>query len=230
MSTSVTSLTLDGLDKLSSHARRCVFWEMDPAALRTSRDFCDPEFEKEAWLSTVMLEWGSCGQVALVDDKPAGCALYAPPSTVPRADLFPTSPVSADAVLLTTMRLEPIGDEYALGSTLIQAAVADLVRRGVRALEAFGIRGDRSPHDTPTATAARECSPQECMISADFLEDVGFEVVAPHHRFPRLRLELDRDHLWKADVEAALERLLETAALTMVGSGASRDEKSPVGV
>ncbi|MDH6284771.1 hypothetical protein M2284_004384 [Rhodococcus sp. LBL1] len=226
MSTSVTSLTLDGLDKLSSHARRCVFWEMDPAAVRTSRDFYDPEFEKEAWLSMVMLEWGSCGQVALVDDKPAGCALYAPPSMVPRADLFPTSPVSADAVLLTTMRLEPIGDEYGLGATLIQAAVADLVRRGVRALEAFGIRPDADSvvSGVPSATAARECSPQECMISADFLEDVGFEVVAPHHRFPRLRLELDRDHLWKADVEAALDRLLETAALSMIDIG----ERSPV--
>lgn len=95
MSTSVTSLTLDGLDKLSSHARRCVFWETDPAAVRAAREtgnFYDPEFEKEAWLSMVMLQWGSCGQVAMVDDKPAGCALYAPPSMVPRADLFPTSP------------------------------------------------------------------------------------------------------------------------------------------
>ncbi|MGO4203248.1 GNAT family N-acetyltransferase [Rhodococcus sp. TAF43] len=230
MSTSVTSLTLDGLDKLSSHARRCVFWEMDPATVRSSREFSgfhDPEFEKEAWLSMVMLEWGSCGQVALVDDKPAGCALYAPPNMVPRADLFPTSPVSADAILLTTMRLEPTGDEFELGSTLIQAAVGDLVRRGVRALEAFGIRpdADSSPSDVPTATAARECSPQECMISADFLTDVGFEVVAPHHRFPRLRLELDRDHLWKADVEAALERLLEVAALSLVDIG----ERSVVG-
>ncbi|QBJ96516.1 GNAT family N-acetyltransferase [Rhodococcus sp. ABRD24] len=226
MSTSVTSLTLDGLDKLSSHARRCVFWEMDPVAVRSSRRFCDPEFEKEAWLSMVMLEWGSCGQVALVDDKPAGSALYAPPNMVPRSDLFPTSPVSADAILLTTMRLEPVAEGSELGATLIQAAVGDLVRRGVRALEAFGIRDETSsPTGVPSATAARECSPQECMISADFLSDVGFEVVAPHHRFPRLRLELDRDHLWKADVEAALERLLETAALSLVDIG----EKTAVG-
>ncbi|RVW02575.1 GNAT family N-acetyltransferase [Rhodococcus spongiicola] len=227
MSTSITSLTLEGLDKLSSHARRCVFWEMDPA-VRTSpefRDLHDPEFEKEAWLSMVMLEWGSCGQVALVDDKPAGCALYAPPSMVPRADLFPTSPVSADAILLTTMRLEPIGEEHGLGATLIQAAVGDLIRRGVRALEAFGIRGVDASSDVPAATAALECSPQECMINADFLEDIGFEVVAPHHRFPRLRLELDRDHLWKADVEAALDRLLEVASLSVVDIG----EKSAVG-
>lgn len=78
MSTHVTSLTLDGLDKLSAHARRCVFWEMDPAAIHSSRGFCDQEFEKEAWLSMVMLEWGSCGQVAVMDGKPVGSALYAP--------------------------------------------------------------------------------------------------------------------------------------------------------
>ena len=222
MSTSVTALTLDGLGKLPSHARRCVFWELDPAVAFTSKEFTDPVFEKEAWLSTVMLEWGSCGQVALVDGNPAGCALYSPPSAVPRASLFPTSPVSADAVLLTTLRLErdDLIDDDGLASHLVQAVVADLVRRGVRALESFGIRKTDeelavSVTDTPTATAALECSPASCMIPADFLEGVGFEVVAPHHRFPRLRLELDRDHGWKADVEYALEQLLSAAALTV---------------
>jgi len=230
VSTHVTSLTLDGLDKLSAHARRCVFWEMDPAAIHSSRGFCDQEFEKEAWLSMVMLEWGSCGQVAVMDGKPVGSALYAPPRTVPRAQLLPTAPVGADAVLLTSLRLEPAGEEQNLGTTLIQAVVADLVRRGVRALEAFGIRntdgtGPIDTHGMASATAARECSPEECMIPADFLEDNGFEIVAPHHRFPRLRLELNRDHGWKEDVEAALERLIHTATVSMVDIG----ERTPVG-
>lgn len=231
MSTHVTSLTLDGLDQLSAHARRCVFWEMDPAAVHDSRGFCDQEFEKEAWLSMVMLEWGSCGQVAVLDGKPVGSALYAPPRAVPRAGLFPTSPVSADAVLLTTVRLEPAGEEMDLGTTLMQSVVADLVRRGVRALEAFGISdvGDRYDPSVASATAARECSPEECMIRTEFLEDFGFEVVAPHHRFPRLRLELDRDHGWKEDVEAALERLLESSALTMVEIGENAGSRTPVG-
>ena len=59
-----------------------------------------------------------------------------------------------------------------------------------------------------------ECSPAECMISAEFLEDYGFEVVAPHHRYPRLRLELNRDHEWKVDVEEALDRLTEGRSLS----------------
>lgn len=217
----ITSLRLDGLDQLSSHARRCVFWEMDPAALHAARGFCDQEFEKEAWLSMVLLEWGSCGQVAVKDGKPLGSALYAPPRSIPRAQMFPTSPVGSDAVLLTSLRLEPSGEEESLGPALIAAVVNDLVRRGVRALEAFGIRGEPQQQfeGVASATAALECSPEECMISADFLEDCGFEVVAPHHRYPRLRLELNRDHEWKVDVEEALDRLLQSAALEMIQVG-----------
>ncbi|WP_435277722.1 GNAT family N-acetyltransferase [Rhodococcus yananensis] len=218
MSTRVVPLTLSGIEQLPFHARRCVFWEMDPAAAAESLGFVDPEFEKEAWLSTVMLQWGSCARIASIGDRIAGCVFYAPPSMVPRAQWFPTSPVSADAILLTTIRLEPIADDTDVAGDLIRAVVDDLVRRNVRAIEAFGIRGDvatRKPADTPTATAGRECSPAECMIPADFLEDMGFDVIAPHHRYPRLRLELDRDHGWKEEVEAALDRLLEAASLTV---------------
>ncbi|MEU7629970.1 GNAT family N-acetyltransferase [Nocardia sp. NPDC049220] len=241
MSTSVTALTLGGLGKLPAHARRCVFWEMDPAVAEDSRNFSDPVFEKEAWLSTVMLEWGSCGQVAEVDGNIAGCALYAPPSAVPRATLFPTSPVSPDAVLLTTLRAEFPYQDADIAHRLIQAVVADLVRRGVRALEAFGIRSDPPAQalserfgsmtlmeritapikGVGAAGPLTECSPATCMVEADFLEDVGFEVVAPHHRFPRLRLELNSDHGWKEDVERALDQLLAAASMaapTRVGA------------
>ncbi len=238
VSTSVTPLTLDGLDQLPAHARRCVFWEIDPAVAADSQEFSDPVFEKEAWLSTVMLEWGSCGQIATVDGNTAGCALYAPPSAVPRATLFPTSPVSPDAILLTTLRAEPPHQDSDIGYRLIQAVVTDLMRRGVRALEVFGLRGD--PPSTalsdrtmgsmtlmeriatpvrdrlrPSGRATARCAPETCMIDADFLEEAGFEVVAPHHRFPRLRLELDSDHGWKEDVERALDQLLAAASMTV---------------
>ncbi|MCU1640856.1 MAG: family N-acetyltransferase [Nocardia sp.] len=235
MSTSVTALTLGGLDKLPAHARRCVFWELDPAVAADSREFSDPVFEKEAWLSTVLLEWGSCGQIALIDGQPAGCALYSPPSSSPRAGLFPTSPVSPDAVLLTTLGAEFPYQTNDVAQQLIQAVVGDLVRRGVRAIESFGIRSDpsstsmadlgsmmfmeriapASPRTSSKPSPASVCTPETCMIDADFLEEVGFKVVAPHHRFPRLRLELDSDHLWKEDVERALDQLLATAAMTM---------------
>ncbi|TGD84749.1 acetyltransferase [Mycolicibacterium sp. CH28] len=231
-------LRLEAFEQLPKHARQCVFWEVDPATLGSGDYLPDPEFEKEAWLSMVMLEWGSCGQMATTapagDTEPdseepcLGYVLYAPPRAVPRAHRFPTGPVSADAVLLTSMGTEPAYAE-GLPHSLVSHVVSELVRRGVRALEAFGRTVEANelldpdavdPEMRPAIEALGDCSFDQCMIDADFLLDVGFTVVAPHRYFPRLRLELDKGLGWKAEVEAALERLLESAQLQQpVGAG-----------
>ncbi|KZF10540.1 MAG: GNAT family N-acetyltransferase [Rhodococcus sp. (in: high G+C Gram-positive bacteria)] len=227
MSTLVTGVTLNSFDRLPNHTRRCGFWVLDPATDGADRQTLDLELENEAWLSMIMLEWGSCGQLLTSHGATAGCAIYAPPGVVPRASTFPTSPVSPDAVLLTTLRIESEVDREGNSAALIQAVVSDLVNRGVRALEAFGIRRTAADEtDVPRATASMSCSDTTCMIDADFLEKAGFDVIAPHHRYPRLRLELDRDHGWKEDVESALERLLIAASLTMVDI----EHKDTVGV
>jgi hypothetical protein len=235
VSVRIAPLKLEGFEQLPKHARRCVFWEVDPATLGRDDHLSDPEFEKEAWLSMVMLEWGCCGQVATpsspgVGDPPCvGYVLYAPPRAVPRAHRFPTAPVSADAVLLTSMGVEPAPLADGLPRELIAGAVDELVRRGVRALEAFGRTPavgelldpvNVQPDVAPVLDALGDCSVEHCIIGADFLTDVGFTVVAPHRYFPRLRLELDKGLGWKAEVEAALERLLETSQLEQpVGAG-----------
>jgi len=236
VSVRIRPLRLEGFEQLPKHARRCVFWEVDPQTLAQGDQLADPEFEKEAWLSMVMLEWGSCGQVAAADieadsgtvadeDEPClGFVLYAPPRAVPRAQRFPTGPVSADAVLLTSIGVES-GDDEAIKTLLIGQVVSELVRRGVRALEAFGrtraavelLSGEAAHPDLKAVIEALgDCSFEQCMIDADFLLSVGFTVVAPHPYFPRLRLELDKGLGWKAEVEAALERLLQSAQLQEV--------------
>ncbi len=211
-----------------------MFWEVDPATLGKHDHLADPEFEKEAWLSMVMLEWGSCGQVATAatDDRSQseppclGYVFYAPPRAVPRAQRFPTAPVSADAVLLTSMGIEPGQAADDLPHGLLARVIDELVRRGVRALEAFGRTQAASelqdplaasPDVRPVLEAVGDCSVDHCVIDAEFLQDAGFVVVAPHPYFPRLRLELDKGLGWKAEVEAALERLLENAQLQAAG-------------
>src|SRR6185312_1502012 len=248
VSARITPLRLECFEQLPKHARRCVFWEVDPTALGREDHFADPEFEKEAWLSMVMLEWGACGQIAVAvadgsgtEDAPAaegseapglGYALYAPPGAVPRAACFPTNPVSADAVLLTGVGIEP-GHPDTLARSLVASAVADLMRRGVRALEAFGRTPDAdvlvdhrlTPPDLKSVVEPfGDCSFDQCMVTTDFLQDVGFTVVAPHRYFPRLRLELDEGLGWKAEVEAALDRLLESSHLQTVGAGACQTD------
>ncbi|WP_283634175.1 acetyltransferase [Mycolicibacterium poriferae] len=243
MAARITPLRLEAFEQLPKHARRCVYWEVDPLTVGAEGHLSDPEFEKEAWLSMVMLEWGSCGQLAVdikdvaVGEEPAsdtgdepclGYVFYAPPRSVPRAGRFPTGPVSADAVLLTSLGIDPGEAAQELSRTLIAAVVGDLVRRGVRALEAFGRTAEvaalsdpaQRPADViPVMEALGDCSVEQCVLDSDLLLDAGFVVVSHHTYFPRLRLELEQGLGWKADVEAALERLLQSAQLQTVGSG-----------
>ena len=193
MSRRVASITLDNLDDLPSKCRRCVFWELDPVSQARALEEGDPALEKEAWVSSILLEWGSCGKIVYVDGVPAGYMLYAPPRYVPRSFAFPTSPVSADAVLLMTAHIIPDFAGGGLGRVLVQSLAKDLTRRGAKAIEAFGDLRWNGPG---------------CVVPADYLLAVGFKTVRPHPRYPRLRLELKTALSWREDVEVALERLL----------------------
>ncbi|WP_288338143.1 hypothetical protein [uncultured Gordonia sp.] len=269
----VSRLTLESFESLPPHARRCVFWEVDPSMAGpldqpesaghtevvgrgeivgrgVARAPFESEFDKEAWISSVLLEWGACGQLAT---DPAtgvivGTAFYAPPGRVPRSRLFPTSPVSADAILLTSIQVEPGYEEVA--TPLLDAVLVDLMRRGVRAVEAFGLVRGGGPGGTGSGTARRNPTPDatpgmrdisewsdeeivsvareildnpqpdlctRCLLDAAFLKASGFDVVASHARFPRLRLELDEGLGWKSEVEGALEKLVVMAAIDMTG-------------
>jgi hypothetical protein len=81
-----------------------------------------------------------------------------------------------------------------LGRMLVQGVAKDLIRRGVKAVEAFG--------------DARWTELGHCMLPVDHLLAVGFKTVRPHPLHPRLRLELKTAASWREDVEVALERLL----------------------
>jgi GNAT superfamily N-acetyltransferase len=193
LSRRLANVTLDNLADLPRRCRKCVFWELDPVGGERAVEAGDPELEKEAWISATLLEWGSCGKVAYVDGVPAGFVLYAPPLYVPRSLAFPTSPVSADAVLLMTAHIIPEFSGGGLGRMLVQGLAKDLTRRGVKAIEAFGDLKWEQPG---------------CVLPAEYLLAVGFKTVRPHLRYPRLRLELKSAVSWREDVEVALERLL----------------------
>lgn len=198
MTRRLVNITLDNLDDLPRRCRSCVFWELDPVAGERAAEAGDTELEKEAWVSSALLDWGSCGKVLYVDSVPAGFVLFAPPSYSPRSVAFPTSPVSPDAVLLMTAHVLPEFAGAGLGRMLIQGVAKDLIRRGVKAIEAFG--------------DAQWEGVGHCVIPADHLLAIGFKTVRPHARYPRLRLELKSVASWREDVEVALERLLGTMA------------------
>jgi len=125
-----------------------------------------------------------------VDGVPAGYVLYAPPMYVPRSLAFPTSPVSADAVLLMTANILSEFSGGGLGRLLVQSVAKDLTRRGVKAIEAYG------------------ASAEGCVLPVTYLESLGFVTVRDHARHPRLRLDLRTTVTWREDVEGAWGRLV----------------------
>jgi GNAT superfamily N-acetyltransferase len=217
VSRSCVGVTLDNIEELPKQCRRCVYWEIPPHLTGQAEEYGTLELDKEAWVSGVLLEWGSCGRIAHVDGVPAGFAFFAPPAAVPRAAAFPTAPVSADAVLLCGVHVLPDFAGAGVGRLLIQDVVRDLTRRGVKAVEAFGDDSERARAESHGRTD--DGSPT-CVLPAAFLRAVGFKTIAPHHRWPRLRLELRTGLNWKEDVEAAIAQLLGTVTIATAPAAA----------
>ena len=228
MSRRMAPLTLESLPDLPAACRSCVRWELDPVAARRAARDGGTAFEKEAWLSSVLLSWGTAGRLAYVDEELAGFLTYAPPVHVPRSLAFPTSPVSGDAVLLMSGQVLPRHRGGGIARMLVQGVAKDLTQRGVRALEAFGDAGGQEQAGAAPAGAAEAAEAARgeqpdpsagCLVPAAFLEAVGFTVVRPHPRYPRLRLELRTALSWREDVEAALERILASVRVpTLTGA------------
>ena len=192
MSRRVARLTPDNLDDLVAPCAGCVQWQLDPVAANRA---CGHERDElGTWVSTVLREWGSCGRIVYVDDRPVGHVLYAPAVHACGSEQFPTAPVSSDAVLMFAARVDPAHAGAGLGRVLVQALAKDLIKRGgIRAVEAFG-------------TSARR--PQPCLVPTDFLRSVGFRTHRAHPRTPRMRMDLRSVLTWRAEVEAAFDRLL----------------------
>jgi GNAT superfamily N-acetyltransferase len=194
MTRRVARLTLDTLADLPESVRTCLFWELDPVRRQRVVEAGAAESEKEAWLSRVLLEWGSCGRVVYVDDEAAAFVVYAPPGYFPGSASLATAPVSDDAVQLATAEVFEDHRGTGLGRVLMQVMVKDLLNRGgVRAVECFG---------TTAADA------EACLLPVAFLQRVGFKTHRPHRRQPRMRLETKSVLTWREEMESALGKLL----------------------
>ena len=208
MTRKIVRLSPDHLEALSAPCRSCLFWEQDPVR-RGQAD--DAAAGKAAWVAEVLREWGPCGQVALVDGVPVGYVGYAPEAFVPGAAGFPTAPVSSDAVLLTAVYVAPAHVGGGIGRMLVQRMARDLVRREIRAVEAFGDTRGRAL----------------CLTPVDFLASVGFTTHRAHSTTPRMRMDLRTTVTWKTPVSAAVERLVESVRPAPKPTRAHRDDRPP---
>ena len=198
MARRVHPLTLDLLERLEEQgcpARQCLTWALDPVhRARAGEEPDERAAAKDAWVSELLREWGSCGRVLVVDQVPLAVVVYAPPALAPGAGAVPTAPASPDAVLVTDIWVHPRHRGRGLGRVLVQATARDLATRGgLRAVEAFAAGGPGAPG---------------CTAPLDFWLRTGFRTQRAHPVVPRVRMDLRSTVSWVDEVEAALERLV----------------------
>ncbi|MBP2417314.1 GNAT family N-acetyltransferase [Microlunatus capsulatus] len=183
-------MTAADLADLPEPCGGCTFWESSLADLATSSDQRRAATKQE-WAEAVTRHWGYCGVAAYNDDELIGHLTLAPAGHVPRLGAFATTPVSADAAVVTSVRVAEEHRGHGVGRHLVQTAAALVARRDIRALEAVGTH-----HAGPS-----------CMLPVSWLESVGFTVVRPHPVTPRLRMDLQTTQRWLPDLGAAWSRL-----------------------
>ncbi len=155
------------------------------------------------WAQHTVRAWGQCGwrlngvTGQTTDEKLTRAAiLVAPAQYRPTAGPLASAPLSPDAAVLVSMRIVPEFRGASIGRRLIQASAALAVRRGYKGLEVIGTRGPGS------------C----CLLPMDWLRSVGFQVTRDHPTTPRLRMDLATTVSWRADLEAAWQRLTDLVA------------------
>jgi hypothetical protein len=139
---------------------------------------------RRAWETAVEAEAGFFGRVLLEGADVLGWMHVAPAALVPRAQVLPTGPPSADAYVLLCAYF--YDEEYLNGfQNLLQEIEAALKNRGIVALEAYATRR-RDPGDR-----FRGYLRDANLFHADVLEGMGFRVVRRRGDVLRCRLELD---------------------------------------
>jgi ribosomal protein S18 acetylase RimI-like enzyme len=187
----IRPMTAADLALIPESCARCTFWDTSLAELASSADHVDRESKKAERARAVTNRWGYCGVLAIQDDELLGFLTLAPAAYVPRVGAFAATPMGPDAAMVTSVYVAPEQRQHGLGRQLVQSAAGLVARRDIRALEALG-----TYHDGPS-----------CMISAGWLEAVGFEVIRPHPVTPRMRMNLQSTVRWRPDLGAAWSRL-----------------------
>jgi len=206
------------IGRIHPQAGRSIFWELDPEAASLVQGSGDPAFEKEAWLTTTLLDYGHCGYSLerSTHERAVATVLWCSRDAAPGCVQLPTAPVSEDAEVLTSLFIDRALAGVGLESVLLDASIMHLVDSAATAVEAFGWREDFFARadvyellEGPVGTILRSAS-EIGLMSVSVLESAGFQVIADHPVLPRLRLELPPPHdlLAFSAVEELFDRVL----------------------
>jgi len=185
----IRPLTGELIEHLPAACRACLFWEVADAPRGPQPDRAAAVAEaKLLYHRAVELDWGPPGLLIRSEDRTLAFATFVPAEQAHRTRRLGSVP-SDDALVLTTLWVDPDARGSGLATTLLHRVLKQAHDLNLRAVEATASRGGDGP----------------CLLPEAFLLASGFVVHHEHPRHPLLRLDLRRTVRWQDAMEHALE-------------------------
>ncbi|WP_295643766.1 hypothetical protein [uncultured Corynebacterium sp.] len=183
MRVNIQAITPSTMRSVEPEAAKDLFWQTACLREDIKQQEHDPVFAKQIWMQNAHLTWGICGYTAFVDNGdassnpvPAATVFFAPTSYLPGVEKLPSGPVSADAILLSTVHLSDAYMGLYLEHQLIDTVIAEASRRGVKAIEAFARAED---FDDSVIQAALGVGKPKGGNEATSVEPAAYEASSP---------------------------------------------------
>jgi len=133
------------------------------------------EHKKLEWFNKATREFGNCGFIAYFNGVPIGFIQYAPTKFFPRVEDYASGPPSEDAVFLACLYISnKKARGKGLGTAMLENLVAELRKRGFKAVETFARKDSESNPSGPLGLYLKH----------------NFKIKNNKDNFPLVRLEL----------------------------------------
>lgn len=149
MEVTIKDIKESNLNDIPETCSYCIYWSFPEEFERTKSELSKRKQEliakKRLWILQTLDKFGSCGKILYHKNVPVGYAEYGPSNRFPQIKEYKSQPIGKleDGVVflsclyIANKNLRGKG----LGEKLLDSIVADLKRRGFKAIETFARKG-----------------------------------------------------------------------------------------
>ena len=158
MEVEIKDITESNLNDIPEICRRCLYWSF-PEEFETVKTESGGKYKQELedkkkqWIIQTLNEFGTCGKILYRNNVPVGYAEYGPSNRFPNIKAYKSQPIGKikDGVVFLSCLV--IADKNlrgkGLGEKLLDNVIADLKKRGFKAIETYARRGSPNSPSGP---------------------------------------------------------------------------------
>jgi GNAT superfamily N-acetyltransferase len=183
MDATIRDVAESTLDDIPDVCSSCIYWSFPGEFERMQSELSNRKEElrakKRSWAVQMLREFGSCGKILYHNNMPLGYTEYGPSRYFPNIKMYKSQPIGSieEGIVFLACLYIANADlrRKGLGEQLLEATIADLKRRGFKAVETYARRG----------------SPQNPSGPAELYLKKGFHMKdATNPEFPIMKLDL----------------------------------------